>query len=309
MNWTLLCCCIMTGSALVVAPLLDVDQDDPFELVERAEEKHASTIAAARMKLVEAYKAEITKQAKESNLQNLNRLTTGLQLFESDGLIMEPELEGSYKEFGQTVHGANLELLTEYKEAIPGFVAANEIAQIEVIQEKIIQQGLLSQLVTLNLTSKPTLCLLHGDYKCILRDPEQHQKLNATFEMVIGLASEGIVREGIWKSGIQGKPGELVSFGAVNVPGQYLMHGNGEMRLQKVGNDAAAMANGTFKVHKGLYRSSAVSFEAFNLPDHFLSVKPDGTIHVIKRNASLEFARSATFTIGAPKFRLWKEVK
>ncbi len=115
---------------------------------------------------------------------------------------------------------------------------------------------------------------MHENSKCVLQDPEKHQKLNATFEMVIGWASDGIVREGVLNSGIQGKLGERVSFGAVNVPGQYLLHGNGEMRLQKVGDDAAAMANGTFKVHKGLYRSSAISLEAFNLPDHFFQSSP-----------------------------------
>lgn len=196
-------------------------------------------------------------------------------------------------------------LLETYRVATAKLAASGRVDELQEIQQKIRDRGLVSKLVSLQLTSRPSLHLIHADYKCIVQDVPRHQRLNATFEMVIGLSTDGIVRESIAQSGIQGRPSEIVSFRAVNAPNNYLAHGNNELLLQPYIDDNAFRQNSSFRIHKGLFRPSAVSFEAVNFPDHYLTVSSSGLVRLQKRQATAEFSRLATFSIGRPKFPIW----
>ncbi len=281
------------------------EPDEPLASVAIAEEAFEEEMERANQALLSEYQREIEKQSKDGNFDNVTRLTVGLQFFESDGMLMDPELETQYKEFGKASRKSKDELLKNYQAVMGKLVANGQLAELQEIQQKIRNRGLVAKLVSLQLTSNPGLFLMHGGYKGSVREISQHERLNATFEMVVGLSTDGIVREGKSKGGIQGRPGEIVSFRAASVPNHYLAHGNSELLLQVYMEDEAFRKNASFNIQKGLFRSSAVSFEAVNFPDHFLIMKPDGKVRLEKREATAVFSRAATFSISGPKFRLW----
>jgi hypothetical protein len=280
------------------------DVDDALAAVEAAEADFESAIDAAKQTLVNAYKQEIVKQTESAKLENVTRLATGLQLFEADGLLMEPELEEQYKVFGRASKAARDVLLETYRVASATLAASGSIEQVQEIQQKIRDRGLVSKLVSLQLTSKATLYLAHGNYKGFM-EGTRTAGLNATFEMIVGLSTDGIVRESVQKSGIQGKPSEIVSFRSISVPNYYFAHGNHELLLQPYIDDNGFRQNSSFKIHKGLFRASAVSFEAVNFPDHYLAMDAGGFVRLQKRKPTAEFSRAATFTITRPKFPIW----
>lgn len=285
--------------------LLVDEVDDPLDAIEVAESAYQKRIEQARSVLIEAYKKEIVEQTGNGKLENVTRLSTGLQLFESDGLLMEPELEADYKSYGKSLKAARDELLKAYTTSTAKLAAQGKLAEIQEIQQKIRDEGLISKLVSLQLTSKSNMFLMHEGYKGHVREIPNHQKLNATFEMVIGLSTDGILRERESASGIQGRPDEVVSFRAVNAPNHYLVHGNNELLLQRYVEADAFRQNASFKIHRGLFRTSGVSFEAVNYPGHFLVMQPTGSVVLHKFVPSAEFSRGATFNIAAGKFRLW----
>ncbi len=297
---TLICSILAAGPAY---PADDVD--DALAAVVAAEADFETAIDVAKETLVDAYKQEMVKQIESAKLENVTRLATGLQFFEADGLLMDPELEEQYKVFGTASKAAKNALLETYRVATAKLAASGRVDELQEIQQKIRDRGLVSKLVSLQLTSRPSLYLIHADYKCIVQEVQRHQRLNATFEMVIGLSTDGIVRESIAQSGIQGRPSEIVSFRAMNAPNNYLAHGNNELLLQPYIDDNGFRQNSSFRIHKGLFRPSAVSFEAVNFPDHFLTMSDGGFVRLLKRQSTAEFSRAATFTIARPKFPIW----
>lgn len=300
LNLTLIC------SIFTSCPAFSADDaDDAIAAVETAEADFDAAIDAAKQTLVIAYREEIVKQTEAGKLENVTRLASGLQFFESDGLLMEPELEAQYKQFGKASKAARDALLNAYQAATAKLAAAGEINDVQEIQQKIRDRGLISKLVTLQLTSKTTLYLAHANYKGIVSELPSHGGLNATFEMIAGLSTDGIVRESARESGIQGKPSEIVSFRSVSVPGNFLTHGNNELLLQRYSDTVAFRENSSFKIQKGLFRTSGVAFEAVNFPDHFLKMDSDGFVRLRKRQATAEYSRAATFTIARPKFPIW----
>ena len=273
--------------------------------VEDAEAKCELALEMARQKLIEAYKQEIVRQTESGMLENVTRLATGLQHFESDGLLLDPELADRYKEFGKSSKSARDSLLDAYRVASGSLAALGAVDKLQEIQQRIRDRGLISKLVSLQVTSRPSLHLLHGDFKCVVKDVERHERINATYEMVIGVSTDGILRESVADAGIQGRPSEIVSFRSVNIPNHYLAHGNNELLLQRYSEDDVFRLNASFRVQKGLYRSSGVSFEAVNYPDHYLTVTAGGAVRLGKRQPTAEYARSATFSIDRPKFPIW----
>lgn len=288
--------CGLTSSADDVA--------DALEAVEAAEAAFEATIDAAKQTLVNAYQQEIVKQTESAKLENITRLATGLQFFEADGLLMEPELREDYKVFGAATKAASDALLEAYRVASTKLAAAGSVEELQEIQQKIRDRGLVSKLVSLQLTSKTTFYLAHGNYKGFMEETRT-AGLNATFEMIVGLSTDGIVRESVQKSGIQGKPSEIVSFRSISVPNHYLAHGNNELLLQRYIEANEFRQNASFRIHKGLFRPSAISFEAVNFPDHYLAVDASGFVRLQKRKPTAEFSRAATFTIARPKFPIW----
>jgi hypothetical protein len=298
-------CALICSAILMPQAFSSDDQADPLDEVDAAEETFDKEIDAAKGILLEEYRKEIVKQTEAGKLENITRLTTGLQIFESDGFLMEPELEDQYKAFGKASRDAKGELLKSYQIATAKLAAAGHLNELQEIQQKIRDRGLIAKLVSIQLISNPKFHVMHEGYKGYVREIPRHQRLNATFEMVIGLSTEGIVRESMSKSGIQGRPSELVSFRAVNAPDFFLAHGNHELILQKYIEADGFRQNASFKIQKGLSQSSAISLEAVNVPDHFLIMKADGSVRLEKRQATAEFSRAATFKLSGPKFRLW----
>ncbi len=279
---------------------------DPLAAVQIAEEAFDTAMESAKQALLTEYQSEIAKQSKAGNFDNVTRITAGLQFFEADGLLMEPELEAQYKIFGKASRNAKDKLLKSYQAVMATLAKEGQLAELQEIQQIIRDRGLVAKLVSLQLSSNPKFFLMHEGYKGYVKEIPAHQKLNATFEMIVGLSTDGIVREGKSQAGIQGKPEEIVSFRAVSVPNYYLAHGNNELHLQVYMEDEAFRQNASFKIKKGLFRPAAVSFEAVNFPDHFLTMTPDGKVRLAKRQATAVFSRAATFTIAGPKFQLWQ---
>ena len=297
---TLICSILAAGPAY---PADDVD--DALAAVDAAEADFEAAIDVAKERLVDAYQQEIVKQTESAKLENVTRLATGLQYFEAEGLLMDPELEEHYKLYGKATRAAKDALLETYRATTATLAASGQIDDLQVVQQKIRDRGLVSKLVSLQLTSKTNFHLMHADFRCSVQEVQKHQRLNATFEMVIGLSTDGIVRESIAESGIQGRPSEIVSFRAVNAPNHYLAHGNNELRLQAYSQEDAFRQNASFRIHKGFFRPSAVSFEAVNFPDHFVTMSDGGFVRLQKRQSTAEFSRAATFTIARPKFPMW----
>jgi|GEM_PF-1088245 len=297
--------CSVFLSGLSTLDLAIAEEDDPLDAISVAEAAYQERIGQARSVLIEAYKKEIAEQSGDGKLENVTRLTTGLQLFESDDFLMEPELEADYVSYGKSLKAAREELLKAYSANTTVLAQQGMLAEIQELQQKIRDQGLISKLVSLQLSSKSTMYLKHADYKCYVREIPNHQKLNATFEMVIGLSTDGILRESETASGIQGRPDEVVSFRAISAPNHYLVHGNNELRLQRYAQEEAFHQNASFRIHRGLTRASDISLEAVNYPGHFLVMQPTGSVLLQKFIPGAEFARRATFKLTAGKFRMW----
>ena len=293
-------------SILAAGPAYPADDvDDALAAVDAAEADFEAAIDVAKETLVDAYQQEMVKQTESAELENVTRIATGLQYFEAEGFLMDPELEEQYKVFGRATRAAKDALLETYRATTATLAASGQIDDLQVVQQKIRDRGLVSKLVSLQLTSKTNFHLMHADFRCSVQEVQKHQRLNATFEMVIGLSTDGIVRESIAESGIQGRPSEIVSFRAVNAPNHYLAHGNNELRLQAYSQEDAFRQNASFRIHKGFFRPSAVSFEAVNFPDHFVTMSDGGFVRLQKRQSTAEFSRAATFTIARPKFPMW----
>jgi hypothetical protein len=81
-------------------------------------------------------------------------------------------------------------------------------------------------------------------------------RLNATFEMVPGLANK-----------------DHVSFRAVNVPNHYLAHADYRLQLQKFEDSEGYRQSGTFKQVRGLAFADGVPFEAVNYPGHYIRAR------------------------------------
>ena len=294
---------LLSLALVSVSPLCVADEIS--DAIEAAEAAFDSALKSAKDSLLLAYTREITKQTEAGNPDNVTRLITGSKLFESGGLLMEPELEKDYLIFGKAMKTAKDSLLKSYLAATVALSKAGRLADAQEIQQQIRDRELVSKLVSIQMTSRTTLFVMHANYKGLVQELERDNRLNATFEMVVGLSTDGIVRESSTKSGIQGQPGEIVSFRSVSVPKFFLAHGNNELLLQELHDDLAFRQNASFKIHKGLWRSSGVSLEAVNFPDHFLVMKSNGTVRLEKRKATEDFSRYATFGITKPKFPLW----
>lgn len=298
-----LICSVFFSQPILIAD----DADDALAAVEAAEIEFDRAYEAARETVTADYQQEILNQSAAGKTENVTRLTTGLQFFQAEGMLLDPELEEAYLVFGNESKAARDRLLKAYQDGTTKLAAAGRLDEIQDIQQRIRNRGLVSKLVSIQLTATPTQYLMHADYKGLVREIPPELRLNATFEMVSGLSAGGIVREDTRQPGIQGKPSEIVSFRSVSVPNHFLTHWNFDLQLQTFADTDGFRKNSSFKIQKGLWRPSGVSFEAVNLPNHFLVMKPDGGVRFEKQRNTAEFARSATFSITRPKFPFWQE--
>lgn len=112
--------------------------------------------------------------------------------------------------------------------------------------------------------------------------------MNATFEIVNGLAESG-----------------YVSIRSVNCPNHYLNHAKSRLRLSPVEGGDAFHQNATFKKVRGLASPSLVSFESINYPGHYIHVRGNGEIWIDRLDDSDRFRQESSFSTADPLFKLW----
>ncbi|MEN9555237.1 MAG: Alpha-L-arabinofuranosidase domain [Planctomycetota bacterium] len=283
-----------------------------FAAISAAEEEFNAANKQAADTLIEAYKQEIKKQAAADSLDAVTRLIKALQLFQSDGLMLEPELHEAYKIYGNSLKAARDSLLNAYTEAMTQLAPNGDMTDVLDLQQRIRDKGLVSRLVSLRLARKPTNYLMHAYYKAVIgevsTDLQPHAtelQLNATFELVAGLTTSLRDRRNYSVSPLQGKVGEVVSFRSINIPRHYLAHSKHQLLLQRHEDSETFRNNASFKIVKGLSRSG-ISLEAVQYPNYFLVFNASaGTVVLRQYQPGREFADNATFNISTPKFPFW----
>ncbi|MEO2019108.1 MAG: AbfB domain-containing protein [Fuerstiella sp.] len=276
---------------------------DIYEEIEAAEEAFRTTIVAAKQELTVHYQEAIVAATMDGKFDKATGITSRLELFASDGLLMENNFGDEYAQYGWQISRAKERLLDAYGVAIAKFAKDGQLSEIKGIQYKIRDRGLTAKWVSIRSTAYRNKYLLHANYKGVMEKVAPlGSKLNATFEMRIGLISDGAVYGIVGGAVNKGKLPSVVSFRSFNVPSMYLAHGDHALVLARVIDSDGARQNASFRVQKSFYRSSATSFEAVNLPGHFLVVQDDRVV-LMKHNASAEFAKAATFDIVSPRFK------
>ena len=281
------------------------ETEQVFAAVSVAEEEFNAANKQAADTLIEAYQQEIKKQAAADSLDAVTRLIKALQLFQSDGLMLEPELQEAYKIYGNSLKAARDSLLKAYTEAMTQLAPNGDLTDVLDLQQRIRDKGLVSRLVSLRLARKPTNYLMHAYYKAVIGEVTTDLQLNATFELVAGLTTGLQDRKNHSVSSLQGKVGEVVSFRSINIPRHYLAHSKHQLLLQRHEDSETFRNNASFKIVKGLSRSG-ISLEAVQYPDYFLVFNASaGTVVLRQYQPGREFADNATFNISTPKFAFW----
>src|SRR5262249_44617591 len=145
-------------------------------------------------------------------------------------------------------------------------------------------------LVSIASFGTPHQYIMHaGNLGYVRRPRDDEDRINATFEIVPGLAN-----------------GDFISLRSVNCPKHYLVHGDFRLRLQKYEESVEYRRNGTFKQIDGLAGSGTVSFESINYPGYYIHQR-ESNLFVDKNNGSAKFKTEATFVIGEPQFKLWEK--
>jgi len=125
-----------------------------------------------------------------------------------------------------------------------------------------------------------------GNYLGIMtRSDAAEDRMNATFEIVPGLADE-----------------DLLSFRSVKYPKNYLVNGGFRVRLQPREDSDEYRRNATFRQQKGLGGGGGVSFEALNDPGFYIHARDD-QLFIDESDGSTGFQREATFAIVNPLFK------
>ncbi len=106
-------------------------------------------------------------------------------------------------------------------------------------------------------------------------------KLDATFEIVNGLADPG-----------------CISFNSRNYPGSYLRHNTYRLRMDGYDGSDLFRRDATFCLKSGLAHGAAMSFESYNLPGHYIRHR-DGALWVEAGGGDV-YLSDATFRIVAP---------
>jgi hypothetical protein len=218
--------------------------------------------------------------------------------FSSQGMLVcrQPELKKATLEYGQALKSARDALASSYQDAIDGYANLRKSArpprtqvdrapQLRTESDKL---AFSAPLVSLR-GYRRRIYIQHGGFEGWLRPVTSDEKrLNATFELVPGLADKS-----------------CVSFRSINIPNHYLVHRDFRVRLQPKEDSFGYYQNGTFKRVKGLGAATTFSFEAINYPGHYIRARGDA-LFIDKYDGKRQFRSDATFAIVAPLFELWK---
>ncbi|HEX5682415.1 MAG TPA: carbohydrate-binding protein [Ideonella sp.] len=104
-------------------------------------------------------------------------------------------------------------------------------------------------------------------------------------------------QDGNWKL-VPGLAGAGVSFQSQNFPERYLHQRNGELWLDTNDGSQGFKETATFYKRNGLSNASASSFEAYNLPGHYIRQKD--ALLFVKKAGTNTAKKAATFKMGAP---------
>jgi len=241
------------GFGLGISPIVA----DELETIDEREQEYEQAQKDARDAVLKAYAAELLKASKDNRSDDVARLTNHLKVFRSSGIMVSEELHPQFIESAIKTHAARNRLMKAYEEAKKKCVEELRFEKAEELRAIVKTRGLDSRLVSIRLAKRHTDFICHGDYLGVLAPTKtKSQKMNATFEMVAGLAD-----------------GKGVSFRSVNVPNHYLVHGGNRIRLQDFQDKEGFRLNGTFLLHQGQGRKSAVMFVAINFPTHAIWAK------------------------------------
>ncbi len=155
----------------------------------------------------------------------------------------------TFLEYGQDLKKVSDQLANGYADAATAYVKAGELDRADELRRELAAYSLPTKLVSIQLL-RSKASIMHGDYKGWVKPATNvGEKMNATFEIVNGLAESG-----------------FVSIRSVNVPNHYLNHGGFRLLLSPIHDSDAYRKNATFKKIRGLSSPSSVSFESINYP-------------------------------------------
>jgi hypothetical protein len=212
-----------------------------------------------------------------------------MQSFQSNGpLFGREELRRDISRYWKSVRNARSALAVVYSQVIADYTKAQDAGKVTGLQAELNELAPDARLASVECLGHPGRFIAHGGYLGGLTavNPSATDRLNATFEIVPGLANR-----------------DFVSFRAVNVPNHYLVHGDFRLRLQPREGSEGFKQNGTFNQVKGLAPAGGVSFEALNYPGFYIHAR-DGNLFIDKYDGTAKFQKDATFVIAEPKFTL-----
>ncbi len=245
---------------------------------------------AAGKRLLAAY-AELLKSLSAANrMQESVKASEDMKAFEEKGILLgTPGLQKPISEYGKAIKAARDGLSASYDAAIKQLTIAGQAARANEVLKEYSDLAFKSRLMSLTMPGKRNVFLMHGGYVLWAKPTDSDgARLNATFELVPGLANGG-----------------AVSFRVVNVPDHFLAHGDFRLKAGRFDPGDGFRKNATFRQVKGLGSGTGVSFESYNFPGYFIRVRGNGEVWVDKNDGSPAFRSEATFQITEPQYRLW----
>ncbi len=284
----------LAGVILVVSALTTIgcaqQHDGADAQLEKAKVAFNEQQDAARKRLLAAY-AELLKSLSAANrMQESVKVGEDLKAFEEKGILLGTQgLQKPISEYGKAIKAARDGLSASYDAAIKQLTTAGQAARASELLKEYSDLAFKSRLMSLTMPGKRNLFLMHGGYVLWAKPMDSDgARLNATFELVPGLANGG-----------------AVSFRVVNVPDHFLAHGDFRLKAVRFDPGDGFRKNATFKQVKGLGSGTGVSFESYNFPGYFIRVRGNGEAWVDKNDGSVAFRSEATFQITEPRYRLW----
>ncbi len=264
--------------------------DDIADALKAAKEKHKLALESAKEKVVLAYRERIIEKNQSGDTEIAAGYLRQLTFFEQKGgLTARKEMVDVFKKYGLTLKTAGDELKKAYATAMRARLDNGETSAVEQLQDELTEESLPTDLVSFTQSGR-RYYMVQGGYlvnsKSVRSDVG---KLNATWEIVNGLANSN-----------------YVSIRSPSIEGHYLIHGGLRVRYQEFVDTDSFRQNATFIKKKGLIgRKRGVSFESINFPKHFIRRRANGELWVDKDDGSAAFKTQATFYQTAPQFRLW----
>jgi hypothetical protein len=229
-------------TVLTVGTFAALNDDATRAKLDEARTAYETEHQKARKAVLDRY-AEVLKSLADNNkLDESLTLRDEMKVFETDGIMVgRPEMKKAFLDYGKTLKNAKGDLSAAYGEAVKQYTKALTLDKADELRAELTELNLPSKLVSLQLRRRQTLYVQHGNYLGFIRKLNtEGDRLNATFEMVPGLANK-----------------QLVSFRSANVPNFYLVHGSLRIRLQKQEDSEGFCKNATFKQGPGLAGPSA----------------------------------------------------